>query len=64
LGYEYETAMIGNPLISWESRSAAGTSTFAVDTAFFVLFVTAYAPRLPISIYEPLAAVTAYCGLG
>jgi len=26
------------PLISWESRSAAGTSTFAVDTAFFVLF--------------------------
>jgi hypothetical protein len=38
LGYEYEAAMIGNPLISREKRSAPWTSTFCVDTAFFVLF--------------------------
>ena len=38
LSYEYEAAMTGNPLISWERRSAPGTSTFSVDTAFFVLF--------------------------
>jgi hypothetical protein len=38
LGYEIEAAMTGNSLISWESRSASGTSTFSVGTALFVLF--------------------------
>ena len=31
MGYEYEAAMTGNPLISWKSRSAAGTSTSSVE---------------------------------
>ena len=30
-------AMTGNPLISWEKRSAGGSSTFSVDTWFLLL---------------------------
>ena len=37
LGYEYEAAMTGNPLICLEKRSAAGSFTLSVDTSFFVL---------------------------
>jgi hypothetical protein len=38
LGYEYEAAMTGNPLICLEKRSAAGTFTVSVDTSFFIVF--------------------------
>jgi hypothetical protein len=38
LGYEYETAMTGNPLIFRERRSAAGSSTFYVDAVLLLLF--------------------------
>src|SRR6266850_1695978 len=38
LGYEYNTAMTGNPLISWERRSVAGSFTFSVDASFLLLF--------------------------
>ena len=38
LGYEYNTAMTGNPLISWERRSVAGSSTLSDDASFFVSF--------------------------
>jgi hypothetical protein len=38
LGYEYEAAMTGNPLILREKRSTAGSSTVSVVGSFFVLF--------------------------
>ena len=38
LGYEYNMAMTGNPLILRETRSTAGSSTFSVDTSFLLLF--------------------------
>jgi len=38
LGYEYNVAMTGNPLILREKRSTAGGSTFSVDAWFLSLF--------------------------
>src|SRR6266446_8657922 len=38
MGYECKTAMTGNPLISWERRSLAGSSTFSVGAPFLLLF--------------------------
>jgi hypothetical protein len=38
MGYEYEAAMTGNPLIWREKRSGAGSFTFSLGTSFFVLF--------------------------
>src|SRR3989442_4947526 len=38
LGYEYNTAMPGNPLILREKRSTARSSTFSVDASFLLLF--------------------------
>ena len=38
MGYEYEAAMTGNPLISWETCSRAVTSTLSSDPALFMLF--------------------------
>src|SRR5947209_17755109 len=38
LGYEYNTAMSGNPLILREKRSGAGGSTLSDDAGFFVSF--------------------------
>ena len=38
LGYEYKTAMTGNPLILQERRSAASGSTLSDDASFFVSF--------------------------
>ena len=38
LGYEYDTAMSGNPLISHETRSTAGSSTLCVGAWFLLLF--------------------------
>jgi hypothetical protein len=38
LGYEYETAMTGNPLISWETYAAASSSTLPVDASLFSSF--------------------------
>src|SRR5436853_2735115 len=38
LGYEYNTAMPGNPMILRERRSTAGSSTFSVDASFLLLF--------------------------
>src|SRR6267143_4969763 len=38
LGYEYNSAMTGNPLILREERSAAGSFTFSVDASFLLLF--------------------------
>jgi len=38
LGDEYNTAMVGNPLILREKRSTARRSTFSVDASFLLLF--------------------------
>jgi hypothetical protein len=38
LGYEYNTAMSGNPLILREKRSAASGSPLSDDASFFVSF--------------------------
>ena len=38
MGYEYNTAMPGNPLILREKRSTARSSTFPVDASFLLLF--------------------------
>src|SRR6266478_6523272 len=38
LGYEYNMAMTGNPLILREKRSTARSSTFSVDASFLLLF--------------------------
>jgi len=38
LGYEYNTAMPGNPLILREKRSTARSSTFSVGTSCLLLF--------------------------
>jgi hypothetical protein len=38
LGYECETAMTGNPLISREKRSMAGTSIVSVHASFLLVF--------------------------
>jgi hypothetical protein len=38
LSYEYNTAMTGDPLISREKRSVAGSFTFSVDVSFLLLF--------------------------
>src|SRR2546425_6527067 len=38
LGYEYKTAMTGNPLILQERRSAASGSTLSDGASFFVSF--------------------------
>ncbi len=38
LGYEYKTAMTGNPLILQERRSAASGSTLSDDASFFVSY--------------------------
>ena len=38
LGYEYNTAMTGNPLILQERRSAASGSTLSDGASFFVSF--------------------------
>src|SRR5437899_8017612 len=38
LGYEYNTAMSGNPLILQERRSPASGSTLSDDASFFVSF--------------------------
>ena len=38
LGDEYNTAMVGNPLILREKRSTARSSTFSVDASFLLLF--------------------------
>src|SRR2546426_11381703 len=38
LGYEYNTAMSGNPLILREKRSAASGSTLSDDASFIVSF--------------------------
>src|SRR5438093_12514577 len=38
MGYEYNTAMPGNPLILREKRSTTHSSTFPVDASFLLLF--------------------------
>src|SRR2546422_2321022 len=38
LGYEYNTAMPGNPLILREKRAGALSSTLADGTSFFISF--------------------------
>src|SRR5229473_2474262 len=38
LGYEYNTAMSGNPLIFRKKRSALGSSTFSLDVSCLLLF--------------------------